>query len=270
MKRFEDPLFKNVIQNMNSYHSPEVSDDEVIDLIKSVPEHYSANTIVDIGGTAQFVPSLSAVTPVVSGAVLGLSGVVIGQWVDMSNSDTFCNVYVAAGACSGPILIQVQCAPGPNDIPYTNAFSGNIFSGGAPLSGNFTDPTSGLAQLPTWFSSGGILIVNSGLYTNPGQLGASGQLVNNYSQGTLPFGPNPIQNSMGGNAFVGSGAIPEFASGGIAFAAFQRPFQYVRLNLLSGATTTTFVQAGLLSNKMTTSSGGGFSQQPFQSTFVNV
>lgn len=226
----------------------------------------SASYHVDMGNTCLFTPSLSTNIALASGAGgnYGLSGATVGQWVDLSNSDSFCNVYVAAGACSGPLLVAIQTAPGPYDIPLTgNAFSGNIFSGGAPASGNFTDPTSGLVQLPTWVSSGGILIVNSGLYTTPGILGASGQKVNNYTQGTIPFGPNPIQNAMGGIGFVASGTLPVFASGGMAIGGFQRNYQYARLVWLSGSTSVPYLQAGFIAQLMTTGSGGGFSQQPF-------
>ena len=231
----------------------------------------SANTTVDIGATSLFVPSITTGLTVASGAYASLSGTVVGQWVDMRNCDTLCNVFVTAGPCSGPIGIAVQTAPGVYDVPLgNNSFSGNVFSGGAPLSGNFTDPTSGLAQLPTWFSSGGILWLNSGLVTVPGQLGASGQLVAGYAQGSLPFGPNPVYIGQNGTAFVSSGSIPEFASGGCAFAAFQRNYQYVRLLLLSGATTVPSLAAGLISQLMTTGSGGGYAQTPFPTNLVNV
>lgn len=232
----------------------------------------SANLIVDLGSTAFFATSISqGATAVVSGTAVGISGqAVVGQWIDMSQSDTFCNVYVAAGPCSGPLMVAVQSCIGPYDVPLNiNNFSGNIFSGGAPMSGSFTDPTSGLAQLPTWFSSGGVLVINSGFATVPGQLGASGQQVAGYPQGTLPFGPTPVNQGQNGPAFVGSGAIPEFASGGIAFAAFQRPYQYCRLVVLSGATQVNFLQAGFISNLRTVGSGGGFSYQPQLGT-VNV
>src|SRR5512146_334974 len=109
----------------------------------------SANLHVDIGNTAQFYPSIATGLTLASGAFVSQSGAIVGQWIDMSDTDTFCNVFVAAGPFSGPLGIAVQTAPGPNVVaPYTNAFSGNIFSGAAPLSGQFTDPTSGLSQLP--------------------------------------------------------------------------------------------------------------------------
>lgn len=231
----------------------------------------SANLHVDLGNTALFVPSINTNLSFGSGSLFGLSGGIVGQWVDLSHSDTFCNVYVAAGACSGPLSIAIQTAPGLYDIPLgNNALSGNIFSGGVPQSGLFTDPTSGLAQLPTWINSGGIMLVNSGLYTVPGQMGASGQQVNGYTQSTLPFGPNPVQRAQGGANFVGSGSTPAFASGGFAVAGFQRNYQYARLVVLSGATAYPYLQAGFIAQSMTTGSGGGFSQQPYTANLVNV
>jgi hypothetical protein len=225
----------------------------------------SANYLIDHANTSLFVPSIS-VAP--SSGSLGT----VGLWCDLSNSDSFCNVFIAVGAVSGPIIFDIQTAQGPNDIPLGNsAFSGNIFSGGAPASGSFTDPTSGLAQLPTWFSSGGQLIVNSGLWALPGSLGQSGPnvQVNGYPQGTLPYGPNPIQHGQGGFG-VTSGTAPIFCSGGTAYAAFQRNYQYARIVVLSGSTIPPFVQAGFVAQLMTTGSGGGASQQPFTPFLVNV
>lgn len=228
----------------------------------------SANTIVDLGNTCLFNPSITVTaTAVVSGTAVGVSGAaVVGQWLDMSNSDTFCNVFINVGPCSGPLGIQVQTAPGANVVPpFTNAFSGNIFSGAGPQSGQFTDPTSGLAQLPTWMSSGGIFWVNSGLYAAAGGQNASGApLTNGYPTGSLPFGPNPVVNAMGGQAILLSGSWPEMCSGGVAYGAFQRNNQYVRLVLLSGATQVNFIQAGFIANQMTTGSGGGATWQPIQ------
>lgn len=238
----------------------------------------SANLHVDCGSTALFCPSISTLS--------GPSATVVGQIVDMSNSDAFCNIYVAAGACSGPLVIAVQTAPGQFDSPpgvpvqsgAATVYSGyNIFSGSQPLSGFFTDPTSGLSQFPTWLISGGLLVVNSGLWTLPGAQGSPGsgtssgqtfypQLVNGYPIGTLPFGPNPIQHGQGGFGIPAlwpssGGAAPIFCSGGMAFAAFQRPQQYARLVLLSGASLPQFVQAGFFAQLMTTGSGS-YSQAP--------
>lgn len=237
----------------------------------------SANYHIDCGSTAIFVPSISAVT---------LSGAVgtVGQWVDLSNSDSFCNVSINVGACSGPLTFAVQTAPGQWDyvggVLGSGAFSGVIFSGGSPASGQFTDPTSGLTssggQLPTWFNSGGLLLVNSGLWVLPGAAGAPGSgttsgmtfaplLQNGYPAGTLPFGTNPIQHGQGGFGVPtlngNSGGAPIFCSGGIAYAAFQRNYQYARIVLISGATVPPFVQAGFFAQLNTTGSGG-YSWQP--------
>lgn len=231
----------------------------------------AAGLTVDLGNTTYFPPSISQANN--SGTALSSGNQIVGQWLDLSNTDTFCNVYASVGACSGPIGLAIQTAPGPNTLPpFTNAFSGSVFSGGGPLSGQFTDPTSGLAQLPTWVSSGGILWLNSGLYTTPGGLNASGvNLTNNYTTQTLPFGPNPIQQAQCGQAMLLSGSWPIMASGGHAYAAFQRPHQYVRLMYLSGNTLPQFFQAGFISNKLTTGSGGGATWQPLQAgTSVNV
>lgn len=232
----------------------------------------SANLHIDFGNTMLFVPSINTGLSIASGVGFGLSGATVGQWVDLSNSDTYCGVYATIlGGVSGPIGIAIQTAPGPNDVPLGNsAFSGNIFSGGVPLSGRFTDPTSGLAQLPTTISSGGVWWLNSGLYTLPGGAGNSGTLVNGYPAFTIPFGPNPVQQAMGGIPFIQSGAWPEFASGGIAFANFQRNFQYARLVLLSGATSVGGLQAGFLSQLMTTGSGPGYTWAPLGNTGVLV
>lgn len=216
----------------------------------------SANLIVDIGNTAQFNLSLYSITGAQSGTQVGLP-------IDLQNADTFCNVTVAAGGvASGPLLFQVQTADGVSGVPWSG--------GGLPPSGNFTDPTSGLAQLPTWFSSGGILIVNSGFYPIPGGGGGSGTQVAGYPMGTFPFGTTPVQNAQGGPA-VASGNIQEFASGGVAFAAFQRPNRFARINLLSGGTSASGlpVFAGFVSQLRTTGSGGGYSAQPLSGN-VNV
>lgn len=215
----------------------------------------SASYHVDLQNTGLYVTSLVTAAPTGSGAP------VVGQWVDLNNAGTFTNIFVATGGTSGPLQIAVQTA---------DSISGNIFSGAGPVSGNFTDPTSGLAQLPTSLLSGGILLLNSGLYTIPGGQGASGQLVNGYPIGTLPFGVNPIMNGMGGQASLLSGSYPELCSGGISFAGFQRPGRYARLMLLSGSTLPPSIIAGFFGQMDTTGSGGGFTYSPQSGTGVNV
>jgi len=177
----------------------------------------SANLIVDIGATADYRPSVATLVE-----VSPASGTVVGQIVDLLFANTYCNVYVAGGAASGPIDVRIQTSDGLT-------------------SGSFTDPTSGLpaGTLPAFLASGGIFWANSGL-----------QVSGAYSVTA------PVNNS------------PAFCSGGIAFAAFQRPQRYARLLVMSGAFVG-HVNAGFVSQKKTTSSGGGFSLSP-SSGVVNV
>lgn len=147
----------------------------------------------------------------VSGQVCGLSGVVVGNIVDLIAANTMCNVYVGGlpALASGLLIIGVQCSD-------------------STASGTFTDPTSGLQTLPTVFSSGGNLVLNSG---------ATG--------GTY-------------NAFTsGQGVL----SGFIAGAAFQRPQRFARLLFNSGFYIGT-LQAGFISQLKQTGSGGGYSILP--------
>ena len=108
-------------------------------------------------------------------------------------------------------------------------------------SGSFTDPTSGLpaSARPTWLASGGVMFVNSGLHVS-GNQSLSAPVV----------------------------SMPIFASGGIQFGAFQRPHRYARLINNSGGFTAPIL-AGFVSQKCTTSSGGGFTYNPGSGS-VNV
>jgi hypothetical protein len=228
----------------------------------------SANLLVDIGGTANFAPSI------IGPSVLAASGgTLVGLPVDLLQCSTYCNVFVISPPCSGVIQVQVQVC---------DTTSGVFWSGGGfPVSGNFVDPTAGLAQLPTWFQSGTILYVNSGLYTVPGAgwIG-SGQpaSVGGYPTGTFPFGNAPVLNGQAGitTALYTSGGLsgsfPIFGSGGIAFAAFQRTARWARaiVTLASGVGGTGAASSGVLitpivgfvSQLDTTGSGGGFSWLP--------
>ena len=179
----------------------------------------SANLLVDLGNTTQQGVSIQD-TPLLSGSFIAAgSGVIIGQTINMINANTYCNLQLTGVSASGRLRVQVQTAD--NDT-----------------SGEFTDPTSGLAQLPTAFSSGGILWINSGL--------------DNGTLGPVISGHN-------------------IASGWAESAAFIRPGTYVRANVLSegtaqyaGALTATFI-----SQLKTTGSGGGFTLSP-SSGVVNV
>lgn len=205
-----------------------------------------AGLVVDIGQTCQFHPSI---VQTVSG------GVIVGLPIDLKNSDTLCNVFVAAGAGSGPVGVQVQTS---------DVASGFIASGaGLPTSGSFTDPTSGLSGLSVGLlNSGGILWINSGLVTFPRQAlpPLSGQ------QGAYPVGMHPIYNAQGAGGFnASSGSAPVFGSGGgVAFGSFLRPHRFARLVMMSGASllgAPTLI-AGFVTNLKTTGSGGGFDFRP--------
>lgn len=170
----------------------------------------SANLVVDIGATCDYRASVT----VSSG-----SNLIVGQIVDLTNANTYCNVFCAGGIGSGEIVLRIQTSD-------------------AVTSGTFTDPTSGIAllDLPPSITSGGQIHVNSGLW-------ASGN-----SSLTSPVNSAPL-----------------FCSGGIQFAAFQRPHQYARLILVSGPFLNS-ITAGFVSNKRQTGSGGGFTYSPGSGT----
>jgi len=173
----------------------------------------SASYLVDLNNTTQQGASLFS-TPILSGAcVCPSSGAQIGLTIDMINSDSYCNLFAGGVSASGQLRLQVQCSD-------------------SDVSGNFTDPTSGLAQFPTAFASGGILWINSGGAGN-GVLGgfASGQCI---------------------------------ASGWFGGAAFVRTGRFARVNALNegAAQYGGALVAGFVSQLKTTGSGGGFSYQP--------
>lgn len=178
----------------------------------------SASYLVDLENTTiQGVSILG--TPVLSGALVApCSGAIIGQSLNFINGNTFTNVFVTGVTASGVLRVQVQTSD-------------------TDTSGTYTDPTSGLPQLPTSFSSGGLLIINSG--------GAGG---------------GDIGALVSGNAV---------ASGFFTAAGFQRPGQFVRANLLSGDFGAGPLVVGFISNLKVTGSGGGFSYLPTSGT-VNV
>lgn len=196
-----------------------VTDEEVERAIASVPKHESANLVVDLGNTCQFGNSQFgwSVTSGLSNLVAVASGTLIGTSIDMLHSDTFCNMAITGQSTSGQLRIQVQCSD-------------------SDTSGNYTDPTSGLAQFPTIFQSGGIVWINSG--------------------------------GAGGGIFGAQASGYSLASGFACSAAFQRPQRYVRANVLSetsqqyaGPLTVQFI-----SQYKTTGSGGGFTLSPTSGT----
>lgn len=151
------------------------------------------------------------------------SNLVVGQIVDFLYANTYCQVEVAGNGVaggSGAIHVWIQTSD-------------------STASGSFTDPTSGLAQLPLNVQSGGAFFANSGLWSS-----GSSSLT-----------------SVVDNA-------PLFCSGGFQFTEFQRPHRYARLILNSGFFPGP-ITAGFISNKKTTGSGGGFTFAPGSGT-VNV
>lgn len=167
----------------------------------------SASLIIDLNGTALSLPTF-----VTSGAFPG-SGAQFGNVVDLVNGNSFCNLSIAgqAAGTSGQLRVQVQTAD-------------------ATTSGSFTDPTSGLAVMPTVFESGGIVRINSG--------------------GIM-------------NGIYGSGTSGQFVQSGFAaFAGFQRPGRYARINTVSGDFYWGPLAVSFVSQEKVTGSGGGFTLSP--------
>lgn len=182
----------------------------------------SASLLVDLGNTCQHQTSIAPANGVGSTPA---SGAIIGQIVDLLHANSYCNLFVAGGPSSGIFQVAVQTSD-------------------STTSGSFTDPTSGLpaGALPTAFLSGGLLTVNSGLWTS----GTKG----------LPVGG--VVNSA-----------PLFCSGGFQAAAFIRNGRYARAVVISGGTFDQPVTIGFISNLKTIGSGAGFSYSP-SSGSVNV
>jgi len=187
-------------------------------------KRFSANLIVDIGGAAVSYPSLNATVIGNSGAAFSSSGPIIGVSVDLIHADTFCNVLLAGTPfqTSGQLQVAIQTSD-------------------TDTSGNYTDPTSGLARFPRDVASGGIIWLNSG-----GLLGAN---------------LGPVQAGASSGAPLSGDA---HQSGFSKFVAFQRPQngRFVRLNVLSGGFYNGTLTGSLVSQQRTTGSGGGFSYQP--------
>lgn len=171
----------------------------------------SANLVVDLGNTTVMGLSIGGTANAQSGLIYSASGPVIGLSVDLLQANAFCNLFAGGYAqnASGFLNLQVQCSD-------------------FDTSGSYVDPTSGLAQFPTSFLSGGMLVLNSG--NTGGVLGAqvSGQSI---------------------------------LSGFMVSAGFQRPFRYARVNVLSGGYNGPLV-AGFIAAAKTTGSGGGFTFLP--------
>lgn len=176
----------------------------------------SASLLVDLGNTVQMFNSINAATAG-SGIAYATSGALVGQPMDGLACNTFCNLVVAGTAVFGSGQLRVRIQTSDTDT-----------------SGSYTDPTSGLAQMPTPFSSGGVLIINSGALGG-GVLGAftSGQAVQ---------------------------------SGFVTAAGFQRPHRYARAIVMSGDFYAGPLMVGFMSQLKVTGSGGGSTQSPGSGT----
>lgn len=128
----------------------------------------SASLLVDLGNTCQLANSIQPANGVGASPA---SGVIIGQYVDMINANTFTNLFVAVG---------------PN---LSGAFRVGVQTSDLTTSGSFTDPTSGLAALPTAFQSGGLFWVGSGGNVASGVWQAAGfQNPNRYARAVVLSG----------------------------------------------------------------------------------
>ena len=178
-----------------------------------------ASHLIDLGNTTQAATSIAPDFVLSGSARFPNSGAVIGNGVAMGNANSYCNMVVAGilGSGDGPLRVRIQTSA--DDV-----------------SGNYTDPTSGMTNLPTVFQSGGIMWINSG--SDGGVFGAvvSGQ-----------------------NSF----------SGFVAAGAFVRPHLYARAMLMSGNATVFHGSVSFISQLRETGSGGGFTFSPGGGT-VNV
>ena len=128
---------------------------------------------------------------------------------------------------------NMQVTAGPVATAFFVKVQGaDLSSGNQILSGNFTDPTSGFSVFPSQFLSGGRLCVNSGTVRSGGTDGA------------------PID------------AAALFCSGGAYAGSFQRINRYVRAVIESGSAVAVPVMVSFLSQKITTTSGYGYTNLP--------
>ena len=171
----------------------------------------SAGYVLDLQGGAQMGVSIVG-TPVLSGALVApCSGAIIGNGLSFNNANSLCNLFVAGYSASGQLRVQVQCSD-------------------TDTSGSYTDPTSGLAQMPGLFQSGGLLWLNSG--------------------------------GAGTGILYGGQSGAYLASGFCVAQGFQRTGEFVRANLLSGDFGGGPLTIGFISQARVTGSGFGFTTAP--------
>lgn len=147
----------------------------------------SANLIVDLGGSVALIPSVVPANGVGSSPA---SGIIVGAPVDLLYANTYCNMLVNIGPnLSGGFKVLVQTSD-------------------ATTSGSFTDPTSGLAQLPTSFSSGGVFAI-SGIGSP-----ASGLMVSAAFQRPQRYARAVVMSGDQANAPVSVGFISQLKTTG--------------------------------------------------------
>lgn len=193
-----------------------------------------ASHLIDLGNTCTALTSIAAAggglgtmsgqIGIVSGLVMPASGGIVGMACHMGNADSYCNLVVQGmpdvSPTSGMLRIQVQTAD-------------------ANTSGDYTDPTSGMSQFPSQFSSGGMLWINSG-----GLLGSTlGQLQTGSNSG-IPASGYAIQ------------------SGFIVSAPFVRPHTFVRARVVSGDFYVGTLHVSFISQSRVTGQSGGSTPSP--------
>lgn len=208
-----------------------LTDNEVADQIKSVPAHFGAGYSVDLGFTTQASASLPSTAvaadgPIAitsGGCISSLSGVMIGDIIDLVNANSYCNVFVAGRSItSGPLLVGVQCSD-------------------STASGTFTDPTSGLPSLTNRFSSGGYMVLGSGPATDAtlGVFG-SGTSGNYFLSGFCAIGafqrPQRYARLYLGSGFgvmagFTAGFISQLKTTGSGFGTSQQPLPQLPVNV---------------------------------------
>lgn len=186
----------------------------------------SANLVVDLGNTTLQYPMAFA------GPGFTASGAIIGIPVDMIHANTFTSLMISAKSTTNSGQLRVIVQTQDTD----------------PATGTWLDPTSGLAQMPTVFESGGVVRLNSG--------------------GGTVVDAAPAAFVQGGTfGAVVSGQC--LFSGCLVFAGFQRPHRYARALALSGDFFTGQLSFAFVAQAKTTGSGGGFTYSP-GSGLVNV
>lgn len=190
----------------------------------------SASFLVDLGNTCLQLPSIQQ--PALSGVIGSRSGALVGLGVDLHEGQGACNMQLTVLA-EGPSLsggggeLRVGVQTAPSDV-----------------SGQYTDPTSGMASMPGGFSSGGILVLNSG-----GGPFTSGQ------GGTFSA---PVSGQM-------------LLSGVTVASYFQRTGRFARAIMFGSGSFGGDLSVSFIEQRKLTGSGGGFAWSPQASgQVVNV